>query len=802
MPTTEKNTLTLPDVKLPKISALQLTAAKATAEHSIDVDAPATSTVSLPANVQETSKIDAASLAPTETPAAAESTDVAVLPDPKGKGKERQRTKRAAYMGLHKRVGSPKLNFVKVEVEDQVDVKLDQVDVKPIKVKTPKTTPSTSGRSNFVVASDWDIENPQVLTLKEVNPRNRFPWIVYIRIHELTGPSRWSNAKGSGLILTLIVRDKDGDGMRVLTFDESAINGVMENAVVGSIMSISNVKTQAVTKFQRDDILNVEMVISGSDNVEFPLQDHGIPPISYPLTEIHLLRGMADKTPVNVMGVILSVGNLQSISAIKRVAEQSTSTSPDDDGDETGERIRREVHLTSTKKFVVRLTLWGDNATTFSGQPGQVLLLRNVIVRRYGGTSLNYYALRTSMRLEPRNTDGVEQLKAFFKTVNKDTTFEHISSGYSAGAGQVSNVTPRSETLTVAEVLTSGLGRGGRVDTFTIVARISVVDQDCLYEACFRETCNKSIEKEPCKTKGHQVRSTDVDPHYCYNLKLMLGDKPTESICVNVFSPLADELMNVSATKLATYRTSFQAKFLETLGRLLKTTWKFTVQVRTTRWKGANDNEYHEGLNYHVTAAEYMHGPNNTKVEDVEEIDEIEDADEIQLMAGCCAGSALIRQSGDVRNRHAVSDKLDHPARSSFWSRSRGRLSCAWLRLAPSAAVGGVTQVNLKCTSPKSSHGPIILPLSALIVHEGGKRSTVAPQDLHPVRELARPHATAVKTLKLAEEKEKLPPSREEALVKEVRQVAVPPEPDEDSSVESWFPALDQFQRGEPPLES
>ncbi|EJU00645.1 hypothetical protein DACRYDRAFT_23052, partial [Dacryopinax primogenitus] len=209
------------------------------------------------------------------------------------------------------------------------------------------------------------------------------------------------NETREGFVLTLKIVDKDGNKMLVGSFDPVAIERVMAEAVVGKVR-VCPVKEE----FFQPDILPLQMMLKYNSTFSFPNSDFEIPAMPMQLTGIHLLRGLEFKSRVNVLGVVLHVGQVASFSKKKRVAGEEAEG---DEGDDTAERRRLEVQLVDRSLFVVRLTLWDQKADDFKAKRGDVLLLKKVVVVNHGGVSLNAYKF-TKLDFEP-NISGVTELK-------------------------------------------------------------------------------------------------------------------------------------------------------------------------------------------------------------------------------------------------------------------------------------------------------------------------------------------------------------------------------------------------------
>ncbi|EJU03303.1 hypothetical protein DACRYDRAFT_106464 [Dacryopinax primogenitus] len=491
-------------------------------------------------------------------------------------------------------------------------------------VSTVKTTQHFN-LSNFITAAALEHVEPTRIAFSELNAGLRFDWTTYGRIYEISGPHRWKNETKEGIILTLKIVDKDRNKMLLGSFDPVAIERVMAEAVVGKVMKLSNVRVCPVKEeFLQPDILPLQMMLKYNSTFSFPnsVRPSGSkgghftdwflglarPAMPMQLTGIHLLRGLEFKSRVNVLGVVLHVGQVASFSKKKCVAGEEAEG---DDRDDTAERRRLEVQLVDRSLFVVCLTLWDQKADDFKVKRGDVLLLKKVDVVNHGGVSLNAFKF-TKLDFEP-NISGVTELKDWYSALPEDPALKHVSSGYSASAGLRDGIVPRSSPLSIKDVLESNLGHGARVDTFHLEEAITGFDCQTLYEGCRHPDCNRSLEnrEHACGIASHAVQSEDD------------GEKRTkakEMLKIMAFSPVADEILNEAPEELVKVRDNNEGGYEALLPSKLGTIYKFTIQARTRRWKNVDTGKFYTELQYHVVAA-------HLKEEDEEEqpVEEVED---------------------------------------------------------------------------------------------------------------------------------------------------------------------------------
>ncbi|EJU03745.1 hypothetical protein DACRYDRAFT_105902 [Dacryopinax primogenitus] len=394
--------------------------------------------------------------------------------------------------------------------------------------------------------------------------------------------------------------------MKVLTLKEEVIDGLLKNAAVGVVMHLESVCLQETqVKYLWNGLLPIEAVVDHNSRIEFPLQDHSIPPLSLELTKISLLRATKVGTEVNIIGVVLHVGKVEAMSEKKRVARKSgDGESKSKEEDPKGERVRREVQLVDDSAHIMCVALWKDCATSMAMKHGSILLLKKVVIAAHDGISLNMYK-KTKVDKDLKVAEGTSLKNWYNNLASNPQTFQHISSSYSTGSGLFTDIEPCLNVLTIPEVQKSNLGTSSCIHTFNVEGCIQVVDGNAVYEACTNTHCNKGIEKSPCDIEGHEDMSDD-NRRFCYHLKLTIGQDHRHSIDVSVFMLLADKMLEEDAMEVVKKRDHMPGQSDEVLGALLKTKWRFTIQACTQLWKNEWSSEWSRKLTYVMTRAEQL----------------------------------------------------------------------------------------------------------------------------------------------------------------------------------------------------
>ncbi|KZO96479.1 hypothetical protein CALVIDRAFT_527532 [Calocera viscosa TUFC12733] len=459
-------------------------------------------------------------------------------------------------------------------------------------------------------------------------------YTVYGRIYEMKGPHSFCNQRSTGKVMTLVLKDRENNGMRVVVFDR-ACEVMKREAAVDSILRITDARIQETAeKFQHVGLLLNEIMLNDTSDWEVCASDHGILPMAVAFTALPLLRAVESKSCVNILAIVKEVGKRHSFGAGQRVAsdgaqDADTNHAP---GQVSAERRRLEVQLVDPSMNVIRFMLWDKRADMWNGFRGNVVFLKDVVVVRYGGVGLTAYDA-TVIQMNPK-LEGVSELKKWWTNLPNGSVFQHLSSGYSASGGLTVDTAPCSDPLSFKEVLDSNFGQDKRVDTFHIFGVITKIARNTTYEACRFEGCNRSLQKIGfCLTEEHAEQpENDGEKRYC--------TAEAVELLLIAFSPVGDVIMGTTADEVHKMQAHLDGPYSELLrDTSSRLTWfKFTVQARTRSWKQNNGRMKYE-LQYTVIAALKIEDDDDDDWDKDEDKDGPVDAEEVKA-AGACVPNA------------------------------------------------------------------------------------------------------------------------------------------------------------------
>ena len=247
-----------------------------------------------------------------------------------------------------------------------------------------------------------------------------------------------------------------------------------------------------------------------------------------------------------------SIGNLQSIEKdavidtigiLKEVAETSEIIS------KTTQKpyYKRELTLVDNTNFSVRLTIWGNAASSFEVPLESVVAFKGVKVSDFGGRSLSLLSSGT-MSVDP-DIDEAHMLKGWYEAQGRNDNF---ASHASAAGGSMGAAGGRQEaTKTIIRVKDENLGMTDTADYFSTKATIIYVKQDNVaYPACLSEGCSKKVvESDSGVWRCEKCDKNHDRPEYRYIMSINVADHSGQ-IWLSCFDEVGRMIMGMSADQL------------------------------------------------------------------------------------------------------------------------------------------------------------------------------------------------------------------------------------------------------------
>ena len=231
-----------------------------------------------------------------------------------------------------------------------------------------------------------------------------------------------------------------------------------------------------------------------------------------------------------------TIGILKEITETSQITSKTTSKPYD----------KRELTLVDNTGYSVRLTIWGNTATTFDVAAESVVAFKGVKVSDFGGRSLSLLS-SGSMTIDP-DIDEAHKLKGWYVAQGKNDKFaSHAEMG-----GSMSAAGGRGDPLkTILQVKEENLGMSEETDYFTMKATIIYVKQDNFsYPACLSETCNKKVfENVPGEWRCERCDKNHPKPEHRYIMSINVSDH-TGQIWLSCFDDVGQMIMGKKADQV------------------------------------------------------------------------------------------------------------------------------------------------------------------------------------------------------------------------------------------------------------
>lgn len=257
-----------------------------------------------------------------------------------------------------------------------------------------------------------------------------------------------------------------------------------------------------------------------------------MPQVRFNFTNIGDLQTVEKDTTIDTIGV------LKEISDVAQIVSKTTSKPYE----------KRELTLVDNTGYFVRLTIWGNTASSFDANLESVIAFKGLKVSDFGGRSLSLLS-SGSMTIDP-DIDDAHKLKGWYDAQGKNDTFSShanmVGGSLSAAAGGRGD-----PYKTILQVKEEQLGMSDTTDYFTCKATIIYVKQENFsYPACLSDNCNKKVvENAPGEWRCERCDKTHPRPEHRYIMSVNVSDH-TGQMYLNCFDDVGRLIMGMSADQL------------------------------------------------------------------------------------------------------------------------------------------------------------------------------------------------------------------------------------------------------------
>ncbi|KKY16436.1 putative replication protein a 70 kda dna-binding subunit [Phaeomoniella chlamydospora] len=422
---------------------------------------------------------------------------------------------------------------------------------------TPAQTKSLPSRNQAPSSS----AHANIYPIEALSPYSH-KWTIKARCTNKSDIKTWHNRNGEGKLFSVNLLDESGE-IRATGFQEQC-DTLYDLFQEGSVYYISSPCRVQIAKKQFSNVNNdYELTFDRDTVVEKAEEQDGVPQVRFNFTSIGDLQSVEKDTTIDVVGVLKDVGEVSQITS-------KTTSKPYD---------KRELTLVDNSGYSVRLTIWGNSATTFDVVPESVVAFKGVKVSDFGGRSLSLLS-SGSMTVDP-DIDEAHKLKGWYDAQGRTDTFASHANMAGATMGAAGG---RSDPFkSIAQVKDEQLGMSDNTDYFSIKATIVYIRQEnfnVAYPACLSEGCNKKvIETEPGEWRCERCDRTHPRPQYRYIMSANVSDH-TGQLWLNLFDETGRMVVGMSADDLMDLKERDEKAAAEVLQEATCKTWNFKCRAK------------------------------------------------------------------------------------------------------------------------------------------------------------------------------------------------------------------------------
>ncbi|XP_041348869.1 replication protein A 70 kDa DNA-binding subunit-like [Gigantopelta aegis] len=416
-------------------------------------------------------------------------------------------------------------------------------DAKPVQPSPYNRAPLMNQNQSSRPGSNYSVKpssSPSTPNSSRVHPivsltpyQNR--WRIRARVTQKSGIRTWSNSRGEGKVFSVTLTDETGE-IKATGFTD-VIDKFYEFLEMNKVYYISRATLKTANKQYSSVKNDYEMTFNNDTCIELCTEDVDLPSMSFDFVKIDELEKRQANDLIDVIGVVKVCADVSTV-----IGRQSQK-----------EITKRDLTIVDQSGMSVNLTLWGSEASSFSGNNNPIIAVKGARLSDFGGRSLS--VLASSQLIINPDIKEAHLLRGWFDRDGHRLDFDSYRSD-TVGAGHATN------WKHFGQVKSENLGNGDKPDYFTSKGTVVFMrKENCMYKACPTEQCNKKLVDQGnglfrCEKCNREF------PNYKWRMILSanLADF-ADNQWVTCFQESAETLLGHKADELGHLRETNEAAF-------------------------------------------------------------------------------------------------------------------------------------------------------------------------------------------------------------------------------------------------
>uniref|UniRef100_A0A7E4VE63 Replication protein A subunit n=1 Tax=Panagrellus redivivus TaxID=6233 RepID=A0A7E4VE63_PANRE len=405
--------------------------------------------------------------------------------------------------------------------------------------------------------------NANVMPIRALSPYISGKWRIYGNAvsKENLKEIQPRNGKGPMKVFSFILSDNQDD-IKINCFGETAekVAGIISEGRWFYVSDGANALRGANKRFNSTGH-EYEITLNNNSTVELAEdQSQKAPKTTFKVVPLNQLSNCVAQS-IDILAVIETVGDVTSLTT-----------------KDNRELKKRELTLIDQSSTSVQLTLWNENAETWTVEPSRVIGIKGAVVREFnGGFSLSIPG-GSRLEIDPAGPATDELLK-WYAAERPNADIKSVSSG-AAGSGGNANSPAEIRVLSVVNnsPMVNSYDRGVYFNSICMI--MSIRTENAVYAACPTDNCNKKVTGVDGGYRCEKCCKTTADCKYRYMVNLELSDGVSHA-WATMFDDKAVALFGKSADEVAALKDANPEEYKRILTSPVFTTVNARLRGRT-----------------------------------------------------------------------------------------------------------------------------------------------------------------------------------------------------------------------------